>query len=102
MKTGKTNQSANLRTGPNNDYPIIDQLEPGYPLMIRSDGADGWLEVIAKAQGKRTKDQRGWIGSQLVTIDGQPERPKPPDAGRTILYVAAVGIIMFLALLAWL
>lgn len=102
MQTGRTNQSATLRRGPSMKEPMIDELEPGYPLVIYG-AKGGWLEVVAKAKGPRTNDQPGWMAARLVDIDlpAHPPPLKPRGETRTILYVALVGFAMFLALLFW-
>ena len=99
--SAKTNQSASLRFGPGIGHTLLDQLEPGYPLLVHGE-AVGWLDVTAKAKGPRTKDQRGWISQELVTFDKPIPLPPPDTTHNHILYVALAGIVAFLALLAWL
>ena len=102
MQTGRTNQSAKLRSGPSSFEPYIDELEPGYPLIIH-ETKSGWVSVTAKAKGPRTKDQRGWIGARLVTIDPVDVVPDVPRWLRAPEWRVAIAItIVVIATLLWL
>jgi hypothetical protein len=104
MQTGRTNQSAKLRFGPGSFEPVLDELEPGYPLIIHG-GKSGWLQVTARARGLRTKDQRGWIGARLVNIDPDivPDVPDVSHLLRGPEWRVAIAItIVVIATLLWL
>jgi hypothetical protein len=67
MKPAKTTTSVNLRRGPARQYASLDELEPGYPLIVHSK-VNGWWRVTAKAKGARLKDQDGYIDSRFVEL----------------------------------
>lgn len=99
MKTGKTNQSATLRSGRGTQYEFLDRLEPGYPLIIHGE-KDGWLDVTALAKGPRTKEQHGYISKELVTLD-KPRHPPPksefdPRPWVIASVVIAVGVAIII------
>ena len=52
----RTSQWANLRAGPQQDYPLVARLGPGTPLLVQGcTSGYGWCDVIAP------DDLRGWV-----------------------------------------
>ncbi len=75
-----TNRAANLRAGPDRDYPVVVTVAPGTPLEVRG-CVDGytWCDVSAG-------DFSGWIHAESISYpyQGQPV----PVYG----YGAAIGL----------
>lgn len=107
MKPAITTRSANLRSGPGTNFGVRDELEPNYPLLVRIE-QNGWYYVVAKAHGKRTSDQEGWIDSRFVKIvtphvpsDDPPNDRHPPPLDIGVKPWAIAALLFIGALFLW-
>jgi uncharacterized protein YraI len=76
-----TNEFANLRTGPELTFSVIEQLLPGAEIVLVGRNANGvWLQAVAG-------DQVGWVFFQLVEVEGDVNSLPVVGAGQTVVAV---------------
>lgn len=104
---GKTKNSASLR---DKGGALLDELEPGYDLIVHGRSVNGRLDVtaVSKPPGRDTA-QRGWIDAASVEVfhsqpDAPPRRPRKPrieaDDMRVLLITAGL-IVLGVSALLW-
>lgn len=109
MRTGTViSDGLNLRVGPAQTYPFIDQLNKGDKLELFDEELNGdvaWLKVRVTRTG-----QHGWVARAnsrhtFVQLDGPrvvfPPEPAPPVQASGDWFFWAIGIAATVALLAY-
>lgn len=98
MRYGKTTTSVHLRKTPSAKGPILDSLEPNYPLrVIGYRPQTDWLHVIVPPLGKRDEAQDGYIDARYVRVEDEPEPWLRPAEWIAALALAAIVLAAFAA-----
>lgn len=92
MHYGKTTASVNLRKEPSTKAPILDALEPNYPLRVLNYGPSAkWYRVVVPPRGKRDEAQDGWIDARYVRVEDEPEPWRRVKWAGALIALAAIA-----------
>lgn len=104
MKTGRViSEGLNVHSEAGASKPVKTALKRGDVVDIFESRYFGTFEWVSIVHYRGAEIVQGWVDARFLELLPEPKPlPKPSDPSRTLIYVAAIGIIGFLALIAWL